>query len=612
MKKFRKGCLTTFISILLFVLIILALLVVFRIPIADYIIEKAGSKIAGAKVEVDGVYLKPLKLHITWDRLQFTDKNNTWQNLFETGQCEFELAFKPLLAGKVLIDKMQVEDVRFDTERKTDGAISEIEKKPAKPSKLILALKANLEREKSRIPIFEPEFLKTSIDVNSLLKEFDFQTPAKADSIIDLAEDRYAYWENLIENNDYEKQVRDLETKIKSIDTDKMNNLIEIEQNLRLALDSYNTTIELYDDFNSNKTQLEEDLVRLKTLYKDVPDWIRSDYDNALRLAKLPDVSVQKIALMLFGDRVTDGIMIVLDKIEKSRQLAKMEGKEEKKDRMPHLPDFWIKEISLSAYPDNDLLVRGKILDISSDQKKTGKPIDILLEGEDDKIGNLKIKGLFDHRTDDSQEIINLLVSDMPVRNMDLANFDLLPKKLEKGNAKLFSNINLTNDVININLGFEASDIQFDYNSQTDMDERLVRVSRTITEAIDEITFDAGATQKEGNFSFSLSSNLDELISAQLKKIVQNEINRAKDEIKSEVNKELDKYKDQAETYINGKNIELQSKLNDLNAEINKQKAKIDAKKKEMEDKFEAEKEKLENEAGEKLGEGLEELFKKF
>ena len=109
MKKMFKGCLTTIIVILLILIILIAALIIFRVPIAAYLIENFGSRIAGAKVEVDGVYLKPFQLHITWERLQFTDKNDTWKNLFETGKCDFELAFRPLLAGKVLIDKMQID-----------------------------------------------------------------------------------------------------------------------------------------------------------------------------------------------------------------------------------------------------------------------------------------------------------------------------------------------------------------------------------------------------------------------------------------------------------------------------------------------------------------------
>ena len=79
MKKMFKGCLTTIIIVLLIIILLVAALIIFRIPIADYLIETFGSTVAGAKVEVDGVYLEPFKLQITWERLQFTDKNDTWK-----------------------------------------------------------------------------------------------------------------------------------------------------------------------------------------------------------------------------------------------------------------------------------------------------------------------------------------------------------------------------------------------------------------------------------------------------------------------------------------------------------------------------------------------------
>lgn len=612
MKKLFKGCLTTIVIFILIIILLLAALVIFRVPIATYLIENFGSRIAGAKVEVEGVYLKPFKLHITWERLQFTDKNDTWKNLFETGQCDFELAFRPLLAGKVLIEKMQLDALRFDTDRETDGELPAKITKPQETSKLMQYVKANLEREKERIPVFDPKFLKTELDVVSLLEEFNFQTPTKADSIKEMAEDRYAYWENLIENNDYEERVKSVEINIKQIDLDNMDNLIEIQQNLTLALESYNTARDLYEEIMTNKAELEDDLARLKTLYKDVPEWIKADYENALELAKLPDVSVQKIALMLFGDRVTEGVIMILEKLEAIRNLRASQPQKPKKERMPHLPAFWIKDISLSAYPDAEMLLSGKLLNISSDQRKTGQPVDLEMQGSDEKLGKLRIKGLFDHRNELSQDLVNITATEIPIRDLDLANFDLLPRKLNRGTAKLYSNINLTDEIIKINIGFEATDIQFDYASQPEMEKRLVDISRTISEAIDEITLDAGISQKPDNFTFKLSSNLDELISTQLKNVVKNEVARAKQEIRKRVYAELDKYKAEAESYINSKNAELQEKINQLKNEIDQQKAKIDEKKQELENRVEAEKQKLQNEAEEKLGEELDKLLEKF
>jgi uncharacterized protein (TIGR03545 family) len=613
MKKPIKRFLLIILILILLLVIILAGLFIFRNQIATLIIEKSGSAVAGAKVEVDNLYMKPFKLHISWERFQVTNKNDTWRNLFETAKCEFSLAFKPLWDRKVIIEKMKMETVQFDTKRSSDGKLPIKKKKPKKPSKLLLAIKKNLEREKQQIPVFNPKFLKTKIDVDSLMQVLNFQTPAKADSLKKLAEDRYNYWENTLKDNNYEAEIKSIETDIKAIDLDKMDTLEDFERNFTLAKKTYDSSNKLYKDFKQDKEQLESDLDKLNQLKKDIPVWITEDYNNALSLAKLPDVSVHNVALMLFGDKIADGIIKVMDYIEQSRELSKVEKKDKpRKEKMPYLPSFWIKEITLSAITKDEMFLSGKVFDISTDQKKTSKPMKIVLKGEREKTGKLNLGAIFDYRTDNSKETINLEISEVPIRNMKMTNFDLLPTKLKRGDAALSSNINISEDIILVNIDFAADNIQFDYTSQPDMDENLVRISRSITEAIDKITFEADITQSEDNFRLKLNSNLDELIASQLRKVVSDEIARAKNEIKKRVQKELDKYRAEVEEYIAGKNQELQKELNKINKEINKQLKEVENKKKEVENRIDAEKKKIEKQAEDKLKEEVDELLDKL
>ena len=83
--------------------------------------ERYGSRMVGARVEFDGIDLSILQLHLSWQALQIADPENTWKNVMETGFCEFQLAFKPLLRKKILIETMQVADFQYDTDRETDG-----------------------------------------------------------------------------------------------------------------------------------------------------------------------------------------------------------------------------------------------------------------------------------------------------------------------------------------------------------------------------------------------------------------------------------------------------------------------------------------------------------
>ncbi len=611
MKKFFKRLIKSVLFLVLFIFLIAVLLVVFRNPIAKYVIEKTGSAAAGAKVEVDGVYLKPLALHISWDRLQVTDRNNTMSNLFETSSCEFELAFSPLLDRKVIIDNMTISEVRVNTKRTTDGKLPVKASKPKKPSKLMLSLKRNLEAEKEKIPVFKAKDMTTEISVDAIIEMMEFETPAKADSVKELAENRYNYWHDLIENNDYEARAKKIEKDIKKIDIENMDTLTEFQENFQLAQRSYTQSKALYDEFKIQKSQLEGDLSTMKELKRDIPQWVTEDYQKALQKAKLQDINVQNVALMLFGERVTDGIMLLLDQIERSRQMAKTEPAIEKvrKERYPHLPSFWIKNVDLSVITPDDIRLSGKVLDISSDQKKTKLPLKLNLKGNQDNVGRIVLGAIFDYTGEEDKETINLNISDVPITNVTISNFDLLPSKLKSGDARLNSSLNFANDLIVARIDLKTSDIVFDYNTQTEMDKNLVRISRNITEAIKDVDVHVEIQQRLGDFTFKINSNLDNLIASQLKKVASDELVRARAELEKRVNKELNKYKAEAYEFIDLQKQKLQSELNKVNNEIENQLMVVDSKKKELEDRLEEEKKKLEDKAMEEAGEVIDDLL---
>ena len=611
MKKFFKRLIKSVLFLVLFIFLIAVLLVVFRNPIAKYVIEKTGSAAAGAKVEVDGVYLKPLALHISWDRLQVTDRNNTMSNLFETSSCEFELAFSPLLDRKVIIDNMTISEVRVNTKRTTDGKLPVKASKPKKPSKLMLSLKRNLEAEKEKIPVFKAKDMTTEISVDAIIEMMEFETPAKADSVKELAENRYNYWHDLIENNDYEARAKKIEKDIKKIDIENMDTLTEFQENFQLAQRSYTQSKALYDEFKIQKSQLEGDLSTMKELKRDIPQWVTEDYQKALQKAKLQDINVQNVALMVFGERVTDGIMLLLDQIERSRQMAKTEPAIEKvrKERYPHLPSFWIKNVDLSVITPDDIRLSGKVLDISSDQKKTKLPLKLNLKGNQDNVGRIVLGAIFDYTGEEDKETINLNISDVPITNVTISNFDLLPSKLKSGDARLNSSLNFANDLIVARIDLKTSDIVFDYNTQTEMDKNLVRISRNITEAIKDVDVHVEIQQRLGDFTFKINSNLDNLIASQLKKVASDELVRARAELEKRVNKELNKYKAEAYEFIDLQKQKLQSELNKVNNEIENQLMVVDSKKKELEDRLEEEKKKLEDKAMEEAGEVIDDLL---
>lgn len=598
--KSRKKLLSVILIIILIPILIAAGVVIFRNQIAKSIIEKSGSAIAGAKVEVDGVYLKPFTVHIKWDRLQFTNRKNTMQNIFETGNCEFELAFKPLLSGKVIIEKMQLDGMLFETKRETNGELPPKKKREKSQlekdieAKLMTAIQENLEREKSQIPIFDPGFIDQKVDVDSLMEVLDLKTPAKADSLKKLVETRYDHWDERLKNKNYENDYTSIKKDVLKIKPKEIKTVVALEKNLRLANDVYNRSETLYNNVIKDKTQIEKDLNTIKKLKNDIPAWIKHDYEKALALAKLPDISVGNIAAMLFGDRIADGLMKVLENVNTARDLSKPK-KAPKKDKMPHLPGLWIKEISISAVTNDGVHLSGYVHDISNDQKKTQKSMNIELSGIQENVGKINIDAIFDYRTDKSHENIVLKIDEVPITNMEMTNFELLPTKLKRGDGKLISEIDIVNSKIISDIYFEINNVKFDYSSQPEMNERLVRISRSISQAIHKLTFDANVKQTEDGFKFKVDSNLDNLIVKRLKKILSEEVERAKIELKKRINKELNKYKQELDGLIAEREMDIQKEIDRISSKVDEQKKEIEQKRKELEDKIKREKKKIED-----------------
>jgi uncharacterized protein (TIGR03545 family) len=597
-KKIKKILIIIGILILIPILVVAGVFI-FRNSIATSFIEKSGSTIVGAKVEVDGVNIIPTSLNIMWERLQVTDKNSTMTNLFETGSCVFKLEFKPLLAGKFIVETMQIDNLLFETKREIDGKLppkkirekSELQKDIE--AKLMDTVQKNLLQEKEKIPVFNPSFLTKKANVDSIITILNFQTPAKADSLQKLLNERYGYWEDRLDKNNYQKDLTAIKKDSKKINIEKLDKVDELVKALPIAKSIYDRSNKLYKDVKQDKKNLNKDLKTLKKLKKDVPRWIQADYENALALAELPDVQVNKVALMLFGDKISGGLMQVLEQMKTVREVSgsKTEIQKSRKNKMPHLPKLWIKKILLTATTKDGSVLSGLVQNVTDDQAKTQQPMTIELSGEQDKFGKIDLTANFDYRNEDTLENVRLDLTGMPITKLNFTNFELLPTELKRGEGELNSEINVINGIVSADIYFEIADVEFNYVSQPKMDARLVRISRSIAEAIDKITFDANVDQTKDGFEFKVDSNLDNLIAKQMRQILSQEFDRAKRELRKKVDKELDKYMDQVNKLIAQKEKELLGEYSGLLSDVTSEKNSNDK----LVDKIEEKKDDAEN-----------------
>lgn len=588
--------------------------------------EDIGSSMVGAKVEFDGVDFSFTKLHMRWKRLQVTNPDNTWQNLFETGIAEFDMDLLPLISKKIIIENMQVEGLRFNTPRQKDGKIEKKEEAPGKKSEVLLAIENRLKAETAEMPVFNLQKLKKKIDIDSLWKLVNLQTPLKIDSLKQNYQQRYTEWQQRLTNLPSEKDLDRVTQQIEMIRVDQLKSLEEFQSAYHQVNQLYQQVDSTRESVRSLKSNFEQDLAKITETQKIIPNWIKDDYQQALRLAQIPDISVGNVARILFGERVIQMMQSITGYVGKARYYAekvkstspqkesppRLKGQDIHFGTPPNLPKFWIKQISLSGEASNELRLAGKVENIVSRQEVINKPTTIHITGMRRDQASLQLLTTLDYRQAVSQEKIELNMQNMPLANVKLTNFALLPQKIQKGTGELKAIFNFIGGDFESKIQFAAADLTFDYSDRpTNMDARLLELNRSITASLSLITLDALAAQTGKDFKFRLNSNLDELIASRLKQILSQEIQKAQQQIEARVRQEVEKRQKELETLIAQKEQELRARIQKVEDEIKKQEEMIKQQQKEIENRMAAEKSKLQENLQEQGKKKLKDLLKK-
>ena len=104
---------------------VMAVVLVFWFLLVDKIvkssIEKVGTAIVGAKVELNDADLSLIPLGIMLDTLKVTNPNEPMKNAIEFKKGVAAIDFGNLLMRKVIIDEMSLSGIQFNTDRKYSG-----------------------------------------------------------------------------------------------------------------------------------------------------------------------------------------------------------------------------------------------------------------------------------------------------------------------------------------------------------------------------------------------------------------------------------------------------------------------------------------------------------
>jgi uncharacterized protein (TIGR03545 family) len=111
--------------LLLVVACILLFNFLFKNRLLENALEGGLQRIFEARAEVDDLDLRLLDGRLSIAHLAVADKEEPFRNLFELGRTEVDLRTAELLKGKFVISNLECRDIRWNTPRRTSGALAE-------------------------------------------------------------------------------------------------------------------------------------------------------------------------------------------------------------------------------------------------------------------------------------------------------------------------------------------------------------------------------------------------------------------------------------------------------------------------------------------------------
>lgn len=514
--------------------------------VIEHYIEKAGTSMVGAKVELDKADLSLFPLGLTLTRLQVTDPSSPMRNALEAGRIAFLMDGVNLFLSKVTIDEMSVEGVRFGTQRESSGAVE----KPAH---------AGPE---------EPPFLTFEIpDAMEVLKKEELESLRLAAEIKGRMEsDRTKFAEAL-------KGLPD-EKKFESY-RERLNALKSRAAGPAEVLTKASSLMAL-------KKEIEADAANIKTLAKDAgktASYYRERVEFALgapgrdvqRLTDKYAISPQGLAnlsrLFFSGELIewTDKALMWRTRADRVMKAYKAdEGVEVKPrgagadvrfpERNP-TPDFLIRKASVAVnLASGD--ISGKVFDITGDQHILGRPIRFDFSGERLKgLDSMAFKGEINRVVPEKpRDFASFEVRGYRIKDIKAARGGSMPLELRSGVADLSITAEIRGSALDAGLSAGLSRLDL-AAGRADEKNPFLKAGAEALAGVKGFGLKAAAKGTVDDYSLSVTSDLDNVLMASAGKVIAEKAAVFRAKLAKEINEEAGK-----------KLQEMRSELSALNA----------------------------------------------
>lgn len=508
----------------------------------EYVVETAGSRAVGAKVELDSVDLTLFPLGLEMNRLAVANPKQPMRNALEADAIRMRFNTGWLIKRRMVIENAAVSGVSFDTKRKSSGALPEEKADETKG----VGVGEKIMSPAKKLPSLSLE------SAEAILEKEKLTTVAEAETLQDDIQSARKRFEQRLDSLPDEKTFRTYEKRLKKLRDD-----IEKPGGLFGAVGKA-------DEIRKLKADIEKDLDALKKAraeLKNTRSRLRGRID-ALRAAPAKDVDrlmskyglspegLGNLSALVFGPKyaqwVETGLEWYLRLQPYLAQMGKSEPVEPEKRRgrgvdvefaLPEpVPDFWIKALDASASVPAGRLA-GRINDICSDQTVLNRPLTFDFSGDELKnAAGLDITGHLD-RTDpgNPEDLATVDLKQMPLSDLQLLDQSAYKVSMESAQLNAADGrIRIAGKTLDAQIKAGVGGARFRVAS----DQSGGALADGFAEVLEGIRrFDVSLTLagRLSNPDIRIQSDMDEQLSAGLKKVIGQQQAKLKRRLKQEI-----------------------------------------------------------------------------
>lgn len=532
-------------------------------------IERTGTRLVGAKVELDDADLRFFPAGLVLSGLRITNPDEPMKNAVEAARISFLIDGPNLLRRKVIVEEMEAGGVRLNTRRETSGAVSA--GKAGMPS-------AKKEAAEKRLML--PSFKMP--DIEDILNNEKLASLARIESFRGEIKGNMDEWRRRLDGLLNKEKIEEYRKRFKKLEGAKggdigailggAGELVSLQKELKKDMDGLKAAgVELDGLINSYERRL-----------KEVAQAPGDDVKRLLRKYSVSPEGLKNASRLLFGARVEGWVGRALNWYERlkpmmeragersqgKRVVKPMRGKGEYvrfKEERP-IPDLLIRKATVFVdIPAG--LIKGEIKNITPDQDVLGSPMTFSFTGERLKgLQSLRLTGKLDHvRPERSENKARFVVSGYRLKDFDLGGFEDLGVIIEDSLADLTADLSLKSKDLKAGIDVVLGSLKVSRAGAEGRGAVASALSGAFS-SIGELNIRADISGTIDDYGVKVSSDLDRIIGKALEVVVKEQSAALRGELEKRVADAVDApmagLKDDM-AGIKGLKVELDGLLND-------------------------------------------------